>query len=266
MRVQPKAAISVVILVVYTAIVVLIWSFSDFDYETVGDTTSNIVKGIVVPVGIGAAFLAVAATWLGWWRPALTEENKAGPRWAVLLPVAMFIFVLLGVSGIDFGSDSAKVLPVLALGTALIGFSEEFMTRGLMLVGFRGSVSEVWVWFITSFLFGLLHGINVFFGQSVRDDRIPDGFRLRLGIGVLPGAPDHRTLGRGHGHPRTLGLRGHRSRRHRRSRPAGVQPFPLDHRHSHRRSSGQNPANFQGHTGDTTRLTRSTKLPVNSAQ
>lgn len=181
MRVQPKAVISLVLLVLYMAIVVVIWSMNNVDYETVGDTTSNIVKGIVVPVGIGAAFLAVAATWLGWWRPALTEETKTGPRWAILLPVAMFVFVLLGVSGIDFGSDSAKVLPMLALGTALIGFSEEFLTRGLMVVGFRGSMSEVWVWFLTALMFGLLHGLNVFFGQSVGATAFQMGFAFVLG-------------------------------------------------------------------------------------
>jgi membrane protease YdiL (CAAX protease family) len=36
-----------------------------------------------------------------------------------------------------------------------------------MIVGFRGTLSEVWVWFLSSLCFGLLHGINVFFGQSV---------------------------------------------------------------------------------------------------
>ena len=181
MRVQPKAVISLVILVVYMAIVAAVWLINNVDYDTVGDTTSNIVKGIVVPVGIGAAFLAVAATWLGWWRPALIERTKVGPRWAILLPVAMFVFVLLGVSGIDFGSDSAKVLPILALGTALVGFSEEFMTRGLMLVGFRGSMSEVWAWFLTAFLFGLLHGLNVFFGQSVGTTAFQMVFAFVLG-------------------------------------------------------------------------------------
>ena len=181
MRVQPKAVISLVILVVYMAIVAAVWLINNVDYDTVGDTTSNIVKGIVVPVGIGAAFLAVAATWLGWWRPALIEGTKVGPRWAILLPVAMFVFVLLGVSGIDFGSDSAKVLPILALGTALVGFSEEFMTRGLMLVGFRGSMSEVWAWFLTAFLFGLLHGLNVFFGQSVGTTAFQMVFAFVLG-------------------------------------------------------------------------------------
>ena len=55
----------------------------------------------------------------------------------------------------------------MALGTALVGFSEELLTRGLMIVGFRGTLSEVWVWFLSSLLFGLLHGLNVFFGQSI---------------------------------------------------------------------------------------------------
>ena len=36
-----------------------------------------------------------------------------------------------------------------------------------MIVGFRGTLSEVWVWFLSSLLFGLLHGLNVFFGQSI---------------------------------------------------------------------------------------------------
>jgi membrane protease YdiL (CAAX protease family) len=36
-----------------------------------------------------------------------------------------------------------------------------------MIVGFRGTLSEGWVWFLSSLLFGLLHGLNVFFGQSI---------------------------------------------------------------------------------------------------
>lgn len=181
MRVQPKAVISIALFLLYAAIVAVLWTINDVDYETVGDTTSNIVKGIVVPIGVGSAFLAVAATWLGWWRPALNEETKAGPRWAIALPIAMFIFVLLGVGGIDFGSDAAKVLPVLALGTVLIGFSEELLTRGLMVVGFRGNLSEVWVWLATSVLFGLLHGLNVFFGQSIGATAFQIGFAFVLG-------------------------------------------------------------------------------------
>jgi membrane protease YdiL (CAAX protease family) len=33
-------------------------------------------------------------------------------------------------------------------------------------VAFRGQYKEVWVWFLTSLLFGLLHGANLVLGQS----------------------------------------------------------------------------------------------------
>ena len=60
----------------------------------------------------------------------------------------------------------AAMIPWLALGTALVGFSEEIAYRGLALVGFRGGYSEVKVWLFTSILFGLLHGVNVVLGQG----------------------------------------------------------------------------------------------------
>ena len=49
----------------------------------------------------------------------------------------------------------------------LVGFNEELTSRGLLLVGLRGSTREVWVALVSSLLFGLMHGINIFLGQSV---------------------------------------------------------------------------------------------------
>lgn len=168
MRIQPKAWISIALLVGYTALVAFVWTLNDFDYEAVGDTRDNVVQGIVVPVAVGAAFLAIAATVLGWWRPALREEHRAGPRWGWVLPALLLAFALSNVFSIDFSSPAVQeVLPMLAIGCALVGFSEELLTRGLMLVGFRGSFSEVWVWLFCSLSFALLHGINAFFGQSI---------------------------------------------------------------------------------------------------
>ncbi len=54
----------------------------------------------------------------------------------------------------------------LALGTALVGFSEEITYRGLAVVGFRGGYSEVRVWLFSALLFGLLHSVNVILGQG----------------------------------------------------------------------------------------------------
>lgn len=37
----------------------------------------------------------------------------------------------------------------LAIGCAFVGFSEEFVTRGLLIVGGRGTLHEGWVWFVS---------------------------------------------------------------------------------------------------------------------
>ena len=167
MRVRPTAAVSIALFVMYGGLVAAIWAVNGVDYETVADSSDTIVKGIVIPIGVGAAFLAIAATWLGWWRPAMVEKSRVGPRWALVIPVLLLVIALSGVVTIDFGSVSTETLLLLALGTALVGFSEELLTRGLMIVGFRGALTEGWVWFLSSLMFGLLHGLNVFFGQSV---------------------------------------------------------------------------------------------------
>ena len=62
---------------------------------------------------------------------------------------------------------SASYALWLAIGTLLVGFSEELLTRGLAIVGGRGSMHEKWVWVFSGVIFGLLHVPNAFFGQSV---------------------------------------------------------------------------------------------------
>lgn len=167
MRVKPTPVISVALLLLYVALVAAIWAVNGVDYETVADSSDTVLKGIVIPVGVGAVFLAVAASWLNWWRPAMVEETRSGPRWGLVVPALLIVMALSGVVTIDFGAASTATLLLLALGTGLVGFSEELLTRGLMIVGFRGTLSEGWVWFLSSLLFGLLHGLNVFFGQSI---------------------------------------------------------------------------------------------------
>ena len=166
MRVEPRPLNSVGLAVGYMAIVALTWVIVGLDYDTVGDSTSNIVEGIVLPVALASAFTAAVTSYLGWWGPAIHEELGA-PRWLWVVPLLMFLPGLGSLLG-GFGpaDRSASYLFWLGVGTLLVGFGEEMLTRGTGLVGLRGGFREPMAWFFSCLLFGLVHALNVFFGQS----------------------------------------------------------------------------------------------------
>lgn len=167
MRVQPRPLITVGVAVGYMAIVGITWALVGLDYDGVGDTTSTVVEGIVLPVALGAAFLAVVTSYLGWWGPAIREGLRA-PKWMWAVPGFMLLpglAVLVG--GFGPADRSVGFLLALCVGTVLVGFSEELLTRGTGLVGLRGGFGEALSWFFSCLIFGLIHALNYFFGQSL---------------------------------------------------------------------------------------------------
>jgi membrane protease YdiL (CAAX protease family) len=167
MRVQPRPLITVGLAIGYMAIVAITWVVVGLDYDTVGDSTSNIVKGIVLPVALACVFMAVATSYLGWWGPAIKEDLRA-PGWLWAVPVLMFLPGLGSLLGGSGPADrSASYLFWLGVGTLLVGFGEEMLTRGTGLVGLRGGFGEPMAWFFSCLLFGLVHALNLFFGQSL---------------------------------------------------------------------------------------------------
>ncbi len=169
MRVQPRPSLAWAIGIGYGIFFLVLELIIGIDYDRIGTTTDTIVKGIVVPVAIGTLVLVVVTTLLGWWRPVLRElptDPSRPPLWLLAVPILVFIATLLGIDYGNLGNMGAAMILWLALGTALVGFSEEITYRGLALVGFRGGYSEVKVWLFTSLLFGLLHGVNLVLGQG----------------------------------------------------------------------------------------------------
>ena len=167
MRVQPRPLITLGIAVVYMAIVGITWAVVGLNYDEVGDSTSTVVKGIVIPIALGGVFLAGVTSYLGWWGPAIHEAMRA-PKWVWAVPVLMFLPGLGSLLGGAPSSDrSAGYLVLLAIGTLLVGFSEEMLCRGTGLVGLRGGFKEPIAWALSCLLFGLIHALNAFFGQSI---------------------------------------------------------------------------------------------------
>jgi membrane protease YdiL (CAAX protease family) len=158
-----------IIAVGYALFFLAIEAIMGIGYDEIGSTTGNIIRGIVVPVAVGSLILIIVTTALGWWRPVLRELPDGPPRpprWLLAVPVLVFIGTLLGIDYGNLGNMGGAMILWLALGTTMVGFSEEITYRGLAVVGFRGGYSEVKVWLFSSIMFGLLHGVNVILGQG----------------------------------------------------------------------------------------------------
>jgi CAAX protease family protein len=64
----------------------------------------------------------------------------------------------------DWGNVSLTfILATLALAIS-VGFAEEFVCRGMLLVGLRGSTREVVAWALSCLFFGLMHSVNILLG------------------------------------------------------------------------------------------------------
>ena len=120
MRVRPRYHVGLIAVVGYSVLVVAAWGLLGVDYATISSTTENVVRGIVVPVGIGAAFLAGYTSWLRWWRPALREPDRVAPRWTLVVPVVMVVVALLNLLSADLAVLSVGYLVTLGVGTLLV--------------------------------------------------------------------------------------------------------------------------------------------------
>lgn len=168
MRVKPNALIFVVLFVVYLAVVSIFWKANDFQYDDISLSVENVRNGIAIPVGVGAIFLAVAATVLGWWGPALKEPLRLTNKLAKLLPVVLVLGAGVNLIATDWENVTGEFGLWLVISVLLVGFSEEMLCRGLGLVGARGSFPELKAALFTAVMFGLLHVPNAFFGQSAK--------------------------------------------------------------------------------------------------
>ena len=184
MRVKPSAPAAIAAILGYMVVVFAVWAITDLEYDEVGDTVENVKKGIVLSIGVGALYLVVVTTALGWWKPAIHEPRRVGSRWMWLIPALLLLGAIANLASTKWGEiDGVATYALwLAIGTLLVGFSEELLTRGIAIVGGRGSMHEKWVWVFSGVIFGLLHAPNALFGQSVRDTLQQIVFAFGVGL------------------------------------------------------------------------------------
>ncbi|MDC7803766.1 CPBP family intramembrane metalloprotease [Sphingomonas sp. BLCC-B65] len=166
LRVRPRVWIGLVIYLAYVAVVFGVQQITGIAYTDFGKSGSNLFLGAGLSLIVGAILLAITTTLLGWWRPALLDRHRAAHTWPIIAPAIMVLALVLNLASTDWGSyDGAFFAASIVL--LLVGFTEELTTRGVLLVALRSRLSEVWVWFLTSALFGLMHLVNALTGQPL---------------------------------------------------------------------------------------------------
>jgi len=136
----------------------------------------------VALLGLGAVFLVLFTRYVGWWSPVMREEPRTAPRWTMAV-TALYLVAGLAVTArpgvFTLGASQALTLGFVSV---LYGFSYVILYQGLLLVGFRASMPEVSVWFLTSLMFAFLGMFFAFLmGQTSLD------FAETIGLWFLGG-------------------------------------------------------------------------------
>ena len=161
---QPTVLSGFLLYAGYLAIFFTTWAVNGVDYTRIGESAETTRLWYAFPTLFGSIFLVTAITALGWWRIVLTDKTKAGPKWAWILPVVMLLIIINNFIRVNTGNLTVELVFWSFAGAVGVGFGEEMITRGSMVVGLRSRFGEVKVWLFSTLLFSALHVPNVFFG------------------------------------------------------------------------------------------------------
>lgn len=151
MRIAPRPLVGLIAFVGYFAIVygATLWLLPFTD-----SSPPWARRGLLaILLALGAAFLVLFTRYVGWWRPVMREEARTAPRWTMAVTALHLVVGLAAAttSGV-FGLGASQTF-TLAFFSVLYGFSYVILYQGLLLVGFRASMPEAGVWFLTSLMF-----------------------------------------------------------------------------------------------------------------
>lgn len=170
MRVRPTPLVPIGVIIGYMVVVFSVWIATGMRYDDIGDTVETVHRR-------AWSWLSASAppTWRSW-RPCSdggsrqsTDQRKVGAGWMWSVPAMLLVGAALNFAATKWDEiDGVGAYALwLAIGTLLVGFSEELMTRRDSPWWARGSMHEKWVWVFSGALFGFIHVPNALFGQDI---------------------------------------------------------------------------------------------------
>lgn len=185
MRIAPNFLTALIVYVVYNLIVYTTWAAVGVNYLNL--VSEDVVfASVVLPMVLGCGFVAVMLRYTGWREPIIKEPARARPRLLLWIVVAVWMSVVIfNFALMQWANMSTYQIAMLVLAGILVGFNEETVTRGFLIVGLRSETqSELFVWFGSTLLFGLLHLPNAFFGVGIAAASIQVLFAFMAGTAL----------------------------------------------------------------------------------
>ena len=168
-RVAPTLRNSLIVAIVYAAILFLLQLSSGVSYADIAESAATLFAFVVFPVGVGAALLTGFVLYSGWWQDLWTDKyqlRRSG--WIHIVTVMILLGVIASfVSGNIVTLDPLFIL-VAAMGLAFVGYTEEVLFRGFVRIGGRGSgYTEAKTMILVMVSFGLFHAANILTGSPI---------------------------------------------------------------------------------------------------
>lgn len=175
----------------------LIGRFSGVDYDVIGDTTANVLRGVVPMVGIGLLFGLVMAWRAGWLKPIFARQPSSSfPKFFWLIPACWIGMCVIRLVSSPWPTFDATYIMVLAAAMLMVGFNEELLFRGILAYGARGTgpASEARAMLVSSLGFGLFHLPNVLVGQALGPTLSQVCYAFFMGIALFVSMRISRTI------------------------------------------------------------------------
>lgn len=168
-RLKPTLLNALLIAVVYVIILAGLNKLSGVPYTEIIKSSTNMLYGVLIPVFLSSIILTIISLWSGWWKDLWRDKYQIkGHNWMYVFLILSIIAVIANFLGNSIGSLDESFIFCTFIATAFVGYSEELLTRGILVRGARGSgLTEIKVFLVVMFVFGCLHGINIIAGQAI---------------------------------------------------------------------------------------------------
>ena len=170
MQSPPRLLTALLMVLPAAAFLPLLSWWLQVDYNTIGDNTRNVLRGVVPMVTASLLWGLVVSVRAGWsgliWR---RRARLAMPVVFWLIPVCWFLLVALRLAAAPWPAMNMTYIVVLGAAMLLVGFNEELLFRGIVATVARGAGegSEARVMLVSAIAFGLFHLPNVLAGQAL---------------------------------------------------------------------------------------------------